>query len=98
MVFTEKEQNIVLAVFGSLVRKSDRELNTFLGSITMAEMKRMYWKLHYEPYCEKHGIKYEDMTEEDFIDAWEEENRWEVESSRDDWDMDEDLYCDSIPY
>ena len=98
MVFTEKEQNTVLAVFSSLVCKSDRELNTFLGSITIGEMKRLYWKLHYEPYCENHGIKYEDMTEEDFIDAWEEENRWEVESSRDDWDMDEDRYCDSIPY
>lgn len=71
--FTEREANTVLAVFGSLIRKSDRELNTFLGSETMREMKRLYWKLHYNPYCEKYGIRYEDMTEDDFIDAWEEE-------------------------
>ena len=71
--FTEKEARTVLAVFGELCRKSDRELNTFLGSITIEEMKSLYWKLHYSPFCEKHGVKYEEMTEDDFIRAWEEE-------------------------
>lgn len=70
--FTEKETRTVLAVFDSLIHKPDRELNTFLGSITMEEMKKLYWKLHYNPYCEKHGVRYEDMDEDDFIAAWDE--------------------------
>ena len=28
----------------------------------------------------------------------DEPGRWDIEPSRDDWDMDEDRYCDSIPY
>lgn len=82
--FTENEARTVLAVFGSLIRKSDRELNSFLGSLTMEEMKRLYWKLHYNPYCEKYEIKYEDMTEDDFIRAWEEEEAKRFEESRED--------------
>lgn len=70
--FTEKEARTVLAVFDSLMRKPDRELNTFIGSVTIEEMKELYYKLHYHPFCEKHGIKYEEMTEEDYIDAWDE--------------------------
>lgn len=82
--FTEQETQTVLAVLGSLVCMHDRELNTFLGSITMEEMKKLYWKLHYNPYCEKYGVKYEDMTEDDFIRAWEEEaERARVESDED---------------
>lgn len=82
--FTEKETRTVLAVLGSLICMRDRELNTFLGSITMEEMKKLYWKLHYNPYCEKYGVKYEDMTEDDFIRAWEEEaERARVESDED---------------
>lgn len=71
--FNEREIRTVLGVFDSLMRKSDRELNTFLGSLTIAEMKALYYRLHYAPYCEKYGIKYEDMDEDDFIRAYEDE-------------------------
>lgn len=74
MTLTHEEKMTVLAVFGELLRKPDRELNTFLGSMTIEEMHKLYGKLHYEDYCEEHGIKYEDMTEEDFIDAYLKEN------------------------
>lgn len=71
--FTEKEQQTVLAVFSTLVQMNDSKLNTFLGSLTIAEMKALYLRLHYSPFCEKYGIKYDDMDEDDFIRAWEEE-------------------------
>ena len=74
MVFTYEEQRTVQAVFESLVLMGDRKLNTFLGTITIDEMKKIYSKLHYAPYCEKHGIAYEDMTDEDFEAAYFERN------------------------
>lgn len=70
---TDAEKRTVRAVFGALLEKPYNELNTFLGSLTIEEMQRLYNRLKYEPYCELHNIKYEDMTEDDFIQAYEEE-------------------------
>ena len=64
---------MVLAVFGELNKKRDAELNMYLGSETIKEMRTLYDKLRYEEYCERRGITYEEMTEEDFIDAYEHE-------------------------
>ena len=64
MVFNEHEQRVVLGVFGELLGRDD--LNSFLGTLTIEEMNKIYSKLKHEPYCKKYGIKYEDMTEEDF--------------------------------
>lgn len=66
---TKKEKTLVMGVFGSLLQKSYSELNTFLGSLTIQEMQEMYSRLEYEDYCNDHGIKYEDMTDDDFIQA-----------------------------
>lgn len=71
---TDNEKRTVLAVFGELLKKPYDELNTFLGSLTIEEMQRLYHRLKYEPYCDRHGIKYEDMTEDDFIQAYDEEH------------------------
>ena len=73
MTLTKKEKRVVLAVFGELNKKRDAELNMYLGSETIKEMRTLYDKLHYEDYCERRGITYEEMTEEDFIDAYEHE-------------------------
>ena len=70
---TENEKRTVLAVFDSLVKLDYGELNKFLGSITIMEMQSLYYKLHYEPYCIRHNIRYEDMTDDDFVDAYLEE-------------------------
>ena len=86
---TQEDKNVVKAVFGELLRKPYNELNTFLGSYTIAEMGRVYSKLHHEPYCERHGIKFEDMTEDDFMLEYEEENyvsESDYEESRGVWD------------
>ncbi len=71
--FNEKETRTVLAVFDSLFYMDEHAVNEFLGSVTIAEMKELYLKMKYAPFCEKHGIRYEDMTDDDFIAAWEEE-------------------------
>lgn len=73
MTLTKKEKRVVLAVFDELNKKRDAELNMYLGSETIKEMRTLYDKLRYEDYCERRGITYEEMTEEDFIDAYEHE-------------------------
>lgn len=67
---TREEKRTVLAVFGELVKKDYNELNTFLGSVTIREMTRMYDRLKYEDWCDEHGISYEGMTDDDRIQAW----------------------------
>lgn len=73
MTLTANEKRTVLAVFEELNKRKYSELNTFLGSITIREMQALYQKLRYEGYCERHGITYEEMTDDDFIDAAMEE-------------------------
>lgn len=68
---TEREKRTVLSVFEALTKMRYSELNTFLGSVTIREMSELYSKLKYEDYCKEHGIKYEDMTADDFADAYE---------------------------
>lgn len=72
--FTEQDEKTVLAVFDSLMHMPYTELNTFLGSETIKEMTALYWKLKYLSYCESVGKTYEEMTEEDFMDAYLKEN------------------------
>ena len=69
---TDLEKRTVRAVFHELLKKPYAELNTFLGSITIEEMQKLYSKLKYEGYCKDHEITYEEMTEDDFIQAYEE--------------------------
>ena len=72
MKLTKNEKRTVLAVFEELSKKPYSELNKFLGSITIQEMAKLRNKLYYEDFCEKHGVKYEDMTPEDFEMAYNE--------------------------
>lgn len=70
---TAHEKNVVMAVFSTLLEMGYSELNTFMGSITIKEMSDLYHRLKYEDYCQKHGLTYEEMTENDFCQAFEEE-------------------------
>ena len=67
-----KEKAIVMAVFGALVEEHDfSELNAApfrLGSITIEGMTDLYYRLKYEDFCKRRGIKYEEMTDEDYVD------------------------------
>jgi len=67
MILTKAEKRTVLAVFQELEKRKD--LNTFLGSVTIREMQELCRKLEHEEYCESHGVAYEDMSEDDFVNA-----------------------------
>lgn len=75
MTFTEKEQRTILAVLDGIVRLPYREQNTILGSLTIAEASDLYGKMKMDPYCVKHGIAYEDLTDEDYENAYHE--KWD---------------------
>ena len=77
MEFTNKEVKTIKAVFNTLLMTfQDYELNRFMGSETIERMKALEQKLYYSDYCEENGITYEEMTEDDFIQAYEERMGW----------------------
>lgn len=67
--FTAAEIKTIDTVFYELDRMSNSDLNKVFGSITIKEIRALAGKLRYAGYCERHGIRYEDMTELDFEDA-----------------------------
>ena len=77
MELTYKEVRTLKAVLSDLVTTfQDYELNRFMGSETIKDMKALQQKFHYYDYCQEHGIAYEDMTEDDFIQEYEERMCW----------------------
>lgn len=77
MTLTDREVKTLKATLYDLVTTfSDKELNKFMGSETIKEMKALQQKLYYNDYCEEHGIAYEEMTEDDFMNEYEERMCW----------------------
>lgn len=77
MELTNREVKTLKAVLYDLVTTfTDDEMNKFMGSETIKEMKALQQKLYYSDYCEEHGIRYEDMTEDDFMQEYEERMCW----------------------
>ncbi len=77
MELTNREVKTLKAVLYDLVTTfTDEEMNKFMRSETIEEMKALQQKLYYSDYCEKHGIRYEDMTEDDFMREYEERMCW----------------------
>ena len=77
MELTNREVKTLKAVLYDLVITfTDEEMNKFMGSETIEEMKALQQKLYYSDYCEEHGIRYEDMTEDDFMREYEERMCW----------------------
>lgn len=70
MNLTANEKRTVRAVFGELVKMRYADLNKVIGSSTIDEMHKLYSKLENEEYCDRHGITYEEMTDDDFINAY----------------------------
>lgn len=73
MEFTRQEQRTILAVLSGILCLPYKEQNKIIGSLTIEDASRLYSKMKYAPYCERHGIAYEDMAEEDFEYAYREE-------------------------
>lgn len=76
VTLTKAEKRTVQAVFLEMLRLPHAKLNSIVGSVTIEEMRKLYSKLCYEDFCERHNMEYADMTEEDFIQAWLEENEY----------------------
>lgn len=75
MLLNDDELQTVLAVFTDcFTRFNYDELHAFIGSETIKRMQNLRGKLEYRGYCERHNIRYEDMTDEDFERAYFEEN------------------------
>lgn len=74
--FTEKEYRTIEAVFDSLAHLDWDEVNKFLGSMTIKEVWALNQKMRYDGYCKRNGISYEEMTDDDFVDAYLEENEY----------------------
>jgi len=71
--FTRDDERLIEGVFYELLRMPYSKLNTILGSLTIQEVQNLHSRLHYNDYCERHGVKFEEMTDEDYIRAYEEE-------------------------
>lgn len=72
-ILTERETRLIQGVLAELCRKPYSELNTVFGSVTITEMQTLLSKLDCKPYCDRHGIRFEDMTDADFEAAYYED-------------------------
>lgn len=66
MTLNDRELQVVLAVFYDCMSLGDSKMNTFIGSETIKDMKTLFSKIYHKDYCERNGIEYEQMTEDDF--------------------------------
>lgn len=71
--FNRDEERLVFVVLDELMKLGYNKLNSIFGTLTIEDMQLLHSKLHYNDYCERHGVKYEEMTDEDYIRAYEEE-------------------------
>ena len=69
MELTRRELNIMQEVLADAMMSRNK-----FGSITMQEIGKLYSKIRYSDYCERHGLTYEEMTEDDFMRCYFEEN------------------------
>jgi hypothetical protein len=73
--YSKEDMDTMRAVLESVMYKPYSELNKFMGSETIQRAAKLRSKMEHEEYCEKRGMKYEDMTEEDFEMKAEEDIR-----------------------
>ena len=57
-------------VMAALFESTQHQL---LGSMGDVEASKLYNRLKYEDYCIKHGITYDEMDDDDFANAYEED-------------------------
>ena len=69
ITLTNREKVITEHVLLELLKQKEKTLNKMFGSETIKDIGNLYRKLYYSDYCEKNGIKFEDMTDADFNDA-----------------------------
>lgn len=70
ITLTDEERRLITAILGRLRNLPHEEQEKLLGTCGVPIMYRLERKLHYYPYWSKHGIRFEDMTEDDYVDAY----------------------------
>jgi hypothetical protein len=70
---TEEEARIVRAMCSKLSDCFYSGKKVDMCDELLFGMSAIYERLRYRSYCERHGVKYEDMDEQAFCDANEEE-------------------------
>lgn len=72
--FSEAQANVIYSVFGELSNLTNSELRRLFGSDGAIEVVKLAGELRYYDYCKRNGIKYSEMTAEDFerayFDVW----------------------------
>ena len=85
--YSKEDMDTMRAVLESVMYKPYSELNKFMGSETIQRAATLRNKMEHEEYCEKRGMKYENMTEDDFEMAAEEKiKQEELETEYDDYE------------
>ena len=83
MILSDSEMKTVEIVMQELSNIPYSELNMLFGSQTCKEIQVLGSKFRYADFCERHHIKYEDMSSDDFVTAYfehaDEEERWREE-------------------
>lgn len=72
-VFTERQAKLIYWVFNELCKMPTDDLRQLLGSAGATQASILASELRYYDYCKRNGIKYEDMTDEDYERAYHEE-------------------------
>ena len=70
MKLTAAEMRTIEAVICEVAKLPYAQMNTFLGSMTCNEVQALAHKFRYSAYCERNGVEYEDMTADDFEQAY----------------------------
>ena len=73
MKLTNNELKVIEAVFEDILRNENGDIHQRFGSLTIEAIQNIHSKIHYNEYCERHGISYEEMTDEDYEEAYSEE-------------------------
>lgn len=68
MELSKSEINVLRNVLSEALW--DRDIHKKFGGITIEEMNKLFVKFRYADYCERHGITFEEMTEDDFERAY----------------------------
>lgn len=71
MTINSSEKRTIMAVLNEVLCMPN--VHSILGSITIEDAQKLYDRMRFEDYCTAHGIAYEDLTDEDRMQAYYEE-------------------------
>ena len=64
MKLTDRQKTVVQAVFEEILYRAD--VHPLLGSETIREAHEILSRIKTEDYCTRNGIKFENLTDDDF--------------------------------